>query len=362
MFWCLLILGLFFSNVPAQAADPQMVVDLYGTQRVTEEELVKLFSKDLGDYHAKLRARAPGSAEEAGRLKADIESRAKAIGKFVWVGFDTLVRPPNVYVTFEFVEPEDAQTRLPFNQPPTSSISDPHGLIAEWDAYSERSQQLARLGDIGSGANSCPSFYCSWTSTSTELKIHERSFSENVSKNRDTLAKITRRDIRPTHRAAALYLLSYLRDGNAVVRFCQDALLDPDERIREAALRILADIALHHPQFAIPIESVCAALDFPRAKDRSLALALMLALADKEAYREALLRKAVPSALRILRLKHPENRQMAHTFLGLLSGENHPEADYDAWEFWAQRARAPRPAAEASKKRRFRIPFISGGR
>jgi len=86
-----------------------------------------------------------------------------------------------------------------------------------------------------------------------------------------------------------------------------------------------------------PVEDLIRALDFPDTTDRNKAAATLAMLAKTPKYRDAIRADAVPTLLKLLRLKQPNNHDWAYAALKEVSGKTFGDRDYDAWENWASR-------------------------
>ena len=114
---------------------------------------------------------------------------------------------------------------------------------------------------------------------------------------------------------------------------------DPDPAVREAAVTILNDMAIHRQDVQFPVREMARLLDHPGAQDREHGLALLLSLSGNKDYTSLIYGPPADQVLRLLRSKHPGVRRMAHTLLGVLSGEDRKPDDYEFWDKWLWRAR-----------------------
>lgn len=337
-----LLLAALLSSSPARAEAPPTapVVELYGSDRVGERELSELVVPLARRYQQERAAGDRKAPQRAAKLHERIEDLVRSRWRFAWVRLEPPRSLPDggEHLAIEAVEPAEKSLRMPFFDAPKGSEPDPAGLLKDWEAYSETGWERVRKGEVKMDRHDCPGYFCTWGSTTPELERLESRFVIEVPNQREALLRVLRQDADGRRRAAALYLLSYSRNGGEVCSLAGDALLDPDPQVREAGMRILSDIALHHPDIRIPVERVLGALNYPYSEDRTRALAVLLALAESKEYRAWLLERAVPRLLRLLRLKHPANHSMAHAVLGMLSKKTIDERDYGSWEDWYRTA------------------------
>jgi hypothetical protein len=247
-----------------------------------------------------------------------------------------------VIVVFDVVERKDAANRAAFRVLPKSkaraAAGDPAGLLAAWNSYYEGGWDLVRKGSLSSERVQCPAFYCTWGDATPELKALQDRFREEVPQHQEKLARIAAEDPDPMRRSAALCLSTYLRSAREVVQTVSQGLTDPDERVREAALRVFADIALYRREIDLPVKLFLAAADRPSVAERNRVLAVFLALADHPRYRQALIYGAEEPLLRMMRMRNAADHDMADTVLRILSGESYGR-DYAAWKTWFRKAR-----------------------
>ncbi|MBI4387247.1 MAG: hypothetical protein HY551_07680 [Elusimicrobia bacterium] len=330
---------------PAHAAYRFMGTDLYGTDRVGAADLESKFGDPIRLYFKK-RTQPSGKAaeKEAEALKRRIEVAIRKAWGFEWVRLTWMEYfkqgDNNVHVTIDVLEPRDAKTRMPFRQAPRKSYPDPSRLLETWSRYLETGWALVRRGEISSDRADCPAFHCVWGDQNQELRELQDHLIRMVPSNRQALERILAEDKTPSRRANAAYALAYIGDGNELSRRLQGALLDPDIEVRAAAMQIYSDIAIHHPDVYLPVEHLGAALHYPTVEDRSKALAVMLALADRKEHRRYMLLHAASPLLRLLRSGQPATRDMAYAVLGVLSKQDFPRDRFEAWDEWVQKERA----------------------
>lgn len=333
---------------PARAASSAtlMGVDVYGTDRFTAADVEARFGAKLRAWVDRRNSAdrskvAVGFAEE---LRARIEGevlKAWDLGwaRLSWLDYFTS-ESRAAFITVDVVERADMKTRLPYRAPPAKELVDESGLLALWQRYYDAGWALVRAGQLKTDRPACPAFYCQWGSQTPELKAMEEKIVAGIPAQRDFLLKAASEDRDPAHRASAIYLLSYLRNGAEISHLLLPALTDHDVEVRAAAMRVFSDLAIYHPEVYLPIERIAAMLDYPMVEDRNKALAVVMGLADRPEYRDYVLRHATDYLLKLLALKQPANHDLAYAVLGILSRQSYPASDLAAWRDWAQRARA----------------------
>ena len=313
-------------------------MDLYRSSKVTLVEVVDAVTPQMESY-IKLRGeRRKTGLKTAEVLKGKIEQKLHALGNFAYARmhygeyFTSASR--QAYITFDFVDAEDAAARMPFRKVVGQTLRDPETLIASWWAYSELGKAMRLRGEIPMDRPSCPAFYCLWGSPKPDLEAYERLFVQKAAPQKAALKEVLENDSLPSNRAAAVYLLSYVPESMTALSAAYAALTDPDETVRAAGLQVLADVAVYHKDVALDLGKVIALLDYPSTLDRSRALEVLSGLADREGYREPMIRRAGARIISLLKLNQPANHDRAYTLLVIISKESFDRRDYKAWESW----------------------------
>jgi hypothetical protein len=345
------VLAFLVAAAPCRAQSTATLsgVDLYRSDQVTLEQVQAKVGGLINAYIELQNGRKKVSVlKRAQQVKREIESRVAGMGQFAYVDlhyaeYFTSARHTS-YLTFDLVDFKDAKTRLPFNVAPTATIPDPENLLAAWEQYSDLGSALRMRGELPLDRPTCSSFYCLWGPATPELEAFENKFIQGVPRNKKSLLAVLERDQDPDKRASALYLLSYLSDGDEVVKLAVGALHDPDEGVRAAALQIVADVSVYHTEVKLDPAKIIPTIDYPSASDRSKGLAALVGMCQNPLYRDAIIRDAGPYLPRLLRMSQPSNHDMTYTLLGLLSQESFERRDYESWEGWLYKNASGKPA------------------
>lgn len=312
-------------------AEPELVaIDMFGTRQITLEHLLATHGTEL---------RAFGEALMKGDTSVDTEAlldKLYGLGDFAdvtpaLVGIDDS-GDMKYYLTIDFVDRADAVRRMPFLPIPTGSYPDPEGLIADWRTY-----EAIALAHPSRRRNDCPAFHCIGDDTHADLKNFVARFAARVPAHVEELATILRDDKDGRHRAAAAYLLAYSKDGPALVKLLLPAFRDGEALVRNNVMRVVADIALYHPNVDVPVERVLEALNYPATSDRNKAAAILNGLLlrpDGAHSHRVIAEHAGATLLAMLRLRQPNNHDYAYRILKAISGQQFGERDYQAWETW----------------------------
>jgi hypothetical protein len=315
----------------ASAPRPDVrAVDRYGTTRLTADELRRALEPTFDRYLV------AEKDEERKSLSTQLKARLVELG-FAWgrVSRITYFRQPKneTYVTIDVVEPADRERRMPFAAAPDEDLADVDGLAAAWNAYEAKALQLLTAHALPNEYVPCNAFHCLVGFRHPDLASYGKLFDEKVPARRAELIALLHRAKDEDRRAAAAYLIAHLQDGNEVVAELMPALRDPSSAVRNNAMRVLQDIAHHHPEIAIPVEPVFAALDYPETTDRNKALAIVDGLADRPE-NAAAIRAHGRLLVALLALEQPNNHDFAYGILKKVSGQDFGERDVAAWERW----------------------------
>ena len=321
------------ASVASPPAEPRLVaVDVFDTDPETCAHVVARHD------HALRAALESGAEDDVSRLVAEI--RAGGDYAYVEPSLGTYYEKHARYLTIDIVDRRDEERRMPFRKRPTARYPDPGGLIAAWEAYASKELELLSRGQLRPPPADCPSFHCLGDPRQPELRPLAAAFAA-VPDHGDELAVILRDDARDSYRASAAFLLAYLTDGNTVVADMVPAIHDSSALVRNNALRVLAEIALHHPEVDIPIAPVIEALSFPATSDRNKAAATVFRLAarpDGAKLHRQIARDAGRVLLAMLQLAQPNNHDFAYKVLKEISGQSYGERDYAAWRVWLDSA------------------------
>ncbi len=341
--------ALLFSLAKAAAQDapiPVESIDMYGSDAFDFAAIRAELEPDILKYvaageTARTNPKANYAELEATALAAQAKIAA-ALGArvplaHVSISVTTGFTPsPHINVTIDVVEKADQARRMPFREAPTGKFDDPDGLLAAWNDYVSKVFELAYAGmPLQALADECPALHCIAPFERPELAPYLARFNDGARKHEDLLYTIAAESGDESQRANALFLLAHTTNTARLLPVLGQGIYDPVGGVRNNAMRVLMYMAQAHPELDYPIDDLILALDFPDSGDRNKASYTILALAANPKYHETVRAKAVPVALRLLRLEQPNNHEPAYEILKTVSGEKFGDRDYAAWERWA---------------------------
>lgn len=320
-------------------------IEFYGSDRLNAGQFAAKHGEDIRHMFGRWGSPNKVTLAQGEALRAKLERAVQETENIGWARLDVVDAGRSEkgvisgLLMFDVIEKNAMSQRYPFRDAPEKDVPDTSDLIEKWASYENagRSAALASGADLKRAV--CPAYYCPEGTGTPEINALETSFVGLVPANKQLLLHIMREDKNGLKRARALYLLTYLKDASDVTALVSSGLTDPDTRVREAAVTIFNDIAIHRQDIILPVKDVARMLDYPTAPDRQRALALLLSVSGNPEQVSFILGQAADQVLRLLRTKHPGVRDMAYTLLTLISRETHPVDDYAAWDKWLWRAR-----------------------
>lgn len=323
---------------------PVSSIDIYGSDAIDPVAFRKEFGADIERVVAMMEQARLNSGAGAAELEAvantleqRVRARLESGGPLALLEFGTTVDfgpPPRIHVMVSVVTEADRARRMPFRAAPAGRFDDPGGLLAAWAEYQQKAISAAYAG-APLPVGECPVLHCIASFEPPELAPYLQRFNAGVREHEATLYSIVAGSADPRQRAAALFVLAHANDAQRLVPALGQAIYDEDPEVRNNAMRVLLFLAQSRPGLDFPIDALIAALDFPSATDRNKAGYALAVLAGQARYRDAIRMKAVPTALRMLRLEQPNNHNPAYEILKVVSGEGFGDRDYGAWERWA---------------------------
>jgi hypothetical protein len=332
LFW---ILGAA-SALLAQEPPTLRSVDVFGTEIFSGDDVAREFKTEIASI-ASAFAKWPPDPDQAAPAAERIETELKSRGSFALLHFGVTFAPApdnGLYVMIDVVETKDVDRRMPFRTAPTENLPDPAGLIAKWDEYQDKVFSLMFSG-TSLQVSSCPVIHCLAPFSLPELAPYLPVFNDGAKAHETELYDIVARDKDAERRASALFLLAHANNPTKLLPVLTRSMKDPEDGVRNNAMRIMMQMALENPDRDFPIQDLIAALQFPGGDDRNKSAYVLAALVKSPRYRDAIQKDAVPSLLKLLRLHQVNNHDPAYQILKDLSGKDYGDRDYSAWENWA---------------------------
>lgn len=323
---CLLVLAAYTAAAQPSAppaalpisSGPRLgVIDFYGRNRVGED----LLRKALGFKEGDLLPRSKGDVEEAlEEVKDVVAARLEAAccedGKAI------------VYVGVE----ERGAPHFDYNTPPIGEARLSEEIHSEYGAFLGAVQKAIRSGPLQEHFAEGHSLM-----ENAEAYAHQLRFVELARDHLQLLRDVLRESGSEEHRAIAAYIIGYAPKKKDVVNDLQAALRDPDDTVRNNAMRAVGAIAVlaaKDPAQEIQVLPTwfIEALDSLIWQDKMTAAATLVTLTETRPARvlEHLKERALPSLAAMARWRHLPHALPAFILIGRIHGIPEPEIQ-KAW-------------------------------
>ncbi|HZO54782.1 MAG TPA: HEAT repeat domain-containing protein [Bryobacteraceae bacterium] len=219
---CLSLIALC-ALLPAQGP-PIGIIDFYGRQRVPEDKLMKALGKKVGDSLPRSKGDAEEQLEQVeGVVRAHLEAACCEDGKAI------------LYVGIE----EKGAPHFDFNAPGAEPAVLPKEIHDEYVAFLAAVGLAVRAGETSEDLSRGHSLMANAT-----CRAHQEKFLALAEAELPRLREVLRKSFDPEHRAIAAYVIGYAPKKDAVIDDLQYALRDPDDTVRNNAMRSLGAMAI----------------------------------------------------------------------------------------------------------------------
>lgn len=308
------------------------IIDIYGTKQITVAEINKKVSKEDWQKLADLTYKMVDEAREP--IEKKITNIINKMGDFAYLRLTpmTYSDKENIYITINAVDKKDAKRLTDFLPEPKGSFPDPDNLIALMNQYTESIFKDFRNIKQEDTDFVCPSFHCL---EGEKLKAYQDTFINKVPGNKDKLIKILREDKNEDKRAAAAYLLSYIKDGDELLKILEPSMKDSSYGVRNNAMRVIGYALMTKLKSAnFPIQKAIDAINYPTGLDRNKALFILVGLAGQTRYAIYIKEHAKSQLITLLKMKQPNIHDTVYVILQIISGKRYGDRNYTAWAKW----------------------------
>lgn len=245
--------------------------------------------------------------------------RIKKAGGYAYVNYDVVYYPVDGrhYITLEVILSRDKQRLKWIVPPPFPAL--PHveapDLIQSMQAYLDEGYQLIRTHQLDVSKVACTGYHCLFGFDHPRLKPYRYIFDQGIQTQHAQIVASLKRDPDPERRLASAYLVGEFGSPDEILSLLAPQVVDQDEGVRNAVVRVIADTMHRSGLKAIAVEPFIELLDSPHETDRNKALFVLLEAADLPAQRESIARLATGALQRLSQLKQPNNRRFAEQLL-----------------------------------------------
>jgi len=291
------------------------VIDFYGRRTVPEEKLRAALGAKEGDPLPKSKGDVEESLEQVPNVvHARLEATCCEDGKAV------------LYVGIE----EKGAPHFNFLTPPVKPTLLPHEIHDEYTAFLSALGLAVRAGETAEDLSRGHSLMAN-----EGVRAHQRKFMELAAAHLPKLREVLRESLDEEHRAIAAYIIGYAPKKQDVVNDLLHALRDPDDTVRNNAMRALGAIAVlaaREPESGITVSPTwfLEMMDSLIWSDRVTATGTLVTLTERRdpAVLERVRERALHSLLEMARWKHLPHALPAFILLGRVAGL--PETEIQA--------------------------------
>ncbi len=325
----------------AAGAQPTIgVIDVYGLRKVPLATVRKALAVKEGDPLPKSKSDTEAALELVpGLVRARLEAACCEDGKVI------------LYVGVE----EKGAPHFDYRTPPEGTVRLPEAIHLAYARFLDAVREVTRTGETGEDLSQGHSLMHNSACREAQLQ-----FVGLAKQHQALLRDVLRNSDDEEHRAIAAYVIGYVPRKRDVVDDLQYALQDPDDTVRNNAMRSLAAItvlALKDPSADVRVSAVWLVemLNSLVWSDRHTAAVTLVTLSESRDPKvmEQIRDRALDALIEMARWKHLPHALAPFLLLGRVAGI--PEAEVQAaWEKLDREtviARARASAKPAPKKR-----------
>lgn len=287
-------------------------IDFYGLREVSEVEVRKVLGIKAGDAVT--------------TSKPDMENRLEQIPGVVKAHLATVCCGESGILLYVGIE-ESAESRFEFRAPPRSDVELPQEILDTYADFETAFQEAIDKGDNSDDLSQGHSLMAH-----PAARAAQERFLVHAEQRLKILRRVLRKSVDAGHRAVAAQVIGYAPDKRSVVDDLLYAARDPDEIVRNNAIRALgaiAELAGRRPDLGIRIDPV-PGFDMLSSivwTDRNKATMVLFELTedrDPELLQQ-LRERALPSLLEMAGWSNPGHAAGAYFLLGRMAGLSEEE-------------------------------------
>ena len=311
---CLLVLCVFFASIATAQPTQISIIDFYGLQKISQQEIRKHISVKEGDSVLFDKEQLQNQILAIPGVKdADISTVCCDDKDGKWILFIGIS--------------EDKVEYARFNPAHVSNDSLPAEIIATYDKLMNLVMEAVTSGNATQDASQGHALL-----NYAPAKPVQNQLISYAQKNLDSLRKVLHNSASSRQREAAAWIIAYSPDKKAIVKDLISAVSDPDESVRNNATRALSVLASYANDksgagITIPAAPFIEMANSIVWTDRNKGVAVLLALTENRP--TELMRQikegAAKSIIEMARWKNPAHALMNYVLLARLAGM--PEAD-----------------------------------
>ena len=329
-------------------------IDVYGVDQHTSDAIIKKYAPEVAKIELYLQdefTRARPGEEISKPTENIIKKRFALIDKitkeygFRFVDFQTVLYPGNdtVYTTIEIVDKNHLERLRFVNRVPLGEHEEkrsPHkaDLIEAMIEYTSIGFSLIMNHQLGSTLTTCPVYHCVVGFEHPKLKHYLTMFNNGAIKEKALIIETLDHDNDPERRAAAAFLVGHFRDPDEIITILSTHVEDKNEGVRNNVMRVIAETIAKAHITQLDVTPFLDALDSPYTTDRNKALYVLMGGVNSKSS-QPIIQKSGDKLLALLKLKQPNNHDLAYSILKKISGKDFGSTNVAAWTTWVSLAK-----------------------
>ena len=324
--------------VEAQGPPRIGLIDFYGRRTVPAERLLSALGAKEGDPLPK--------------SKGDVEDALENVPNVVRAWIEAACCDEGKAILYLGIE-EKGAPHFDYRSPPAGLVKLSEDIHEEYMAFLAAVGLAVRAGETAEDLSMGHSLM-----SNEGVRIHQLRFIDLAKDQLPKIRETLRTSVDEEHRAMAAYVIGYAPKKQDVVDDLQYALRDPDDAVRNNAMRSLnaiAVLAVKKPELGIKIPATwfVEMLDSLVWSDRTSAASALVTMTENrdKAALDLLRERALPTLTEMAQWKHLPHALPAFILVGRIAGI--PETDIQA--LWAKGDRqaliAKLPKPETKKRK-----------
>lgn len=341
------LIGCWVLSMCASAAITDNL-DVYGVDQKTAQKILKKYGNDIATLELSLHEQFKKTFKNNEAPESDLAFKkvvlANKIAKendFLFVDFDSInyFSGEPLYTTIEIIDKAHPE-RMSFLEVPNIDASDKKrthkpDLIEEMINYDHTQLSLALNNELHNAGNvKCPVYHCLAGFDHPKLAPYLTLFNNGALKQRKLILATIKSDPDPQRRAAAVFLVGHFQNPHDIISILTPYITDKDATVRNNVMRVIGETMMKAKLTNIDVTPLVAALDSPYDTDRNKALFILFEVAGAKDQQKIIIETGSKQLLALLRLKQPNNHDMAYLILKKISGKDFGEHNIVAWEKW----------------------------
>ena len=321
------------------------IVDIYGLDEKQSEKIIKKYANRVASIEGLLLHRRREKNNDSNLDNLLLKKRAllneiKNEGRFLYVDFNAIFYPgnKNQYTTIEVVQKDQPERLRYINTEYAKNYKLKDDLINEMITFSNLEFELMINNQLNLKESFCPVYHCISGFHHPKLKPYLKIFNTGAIKEKTFIIKTLNDDPDPSRRAAAAFLLGHFKDPHEIISLLMLHANDRDSGVRNNVMRVIAATMFRAKIDHIDVLPFLDLLASPETTDRNKALGILAKAADSQDEKKIIIQKGGEKLLAILKLKQPNNHDIAYLILKKISGKDFGDTNLAAWKKWLESA------------------------